>query len=198
MLGSGTSRFSAFRGLMMRRSFASILFVAVLGIGGCAVQQPAPAPDVALTPPRPLPFKGRLLDGEPSELPPSVAMSLSNSSPVTFSYREELSHDEYHIPLLVSALDPVTYVGAPLGDYGVTAFATFSIMDGDKVLADYTAKAHVTKSYSLYSEPTHAELERAARAAVREKIDQKIYGDSNRVAQAISESGKLPDVPVGQ
>ncbi|HTY54011.1 MAG TPA: hypothetical protein VMB26_02360 [Candidatus Binataceae bacterium] len=182
----------------MRRSFAPILLMGAIVMAGCAVRQPAPVPEVALAPPRPLPFKGRLLDGEPSELPPSVAMSLSSNSPVTFSYREELSHDEYHIPLWVSAFDPVTYVGAPLGDYGVTAFATLSIMDGDKVLADYTAKAHVTKSYSLYSEPTHAELERAARAAVREKIDQKLYGDSNRLAQAITDSNKLPDIPVGQ
>ncbi len=133
---------------------------------------------------RPLPFKGRLVDGDPEELPPAVAMSLSNTSTVTFSYREELTHDEYHIPLIVSALDPVTYFGAPLGDYGVTAFASLSIVDGDRILGDYTAKAYVSKSYTLYSEPTHAELERAARAAVRERIDQKLYRDAKRLAQA--------------
>src|SRR5690348_2978055 len=135
-------------------------------------------------PARPLPFKGRLVDGDPDELPPAVAMSLSNTSTVTFSYREELTHDEYHIPLIVSALDPVTYFGAPLGDYGVTAFASLSITNGDRVLGDYTAKAYISKSYTLYSEPTHAELERAARAAVRERIDQKLYRDANRLAAA--------------
>jgi hypothetical protein len=175
-----------------------MLFVAAIAAFGCGAQQPAITPQVAQTPARPLPFKGRLVDGDPSELPLSVAMSLSDTSAVTFSYREELTHDEYHIPLIVSALDPVTYIGAPLGDYGVTAFATLSIMNGDKVLGDYTAKAHVSKSYSLYSEPTHAELEQAARAAVREKIDQKIYRDADRLAEAVAGSGKLSNGPVGQ
>jgi hypothetical protein len=118
-------------------------------------------------------------------------MSLSSTSSVTFSYREELTHDDYHVPLIVSAFDPVTYVGAPLGDLGVTAFASLSIVDGDRVLGDYTAKVHVSKSYSLYSEPTHKEVEQAARAAVREKIDQKLYRDADRLAQAVAGSGTL-------
>ena len=136
-------------------------------------------------PAHPLPFTGRLIDGNPHELPPAVAMSLSKDSPIAFSYREELSHDEYHVPLFISAFDPVTYIGAPLGDYGATAFASLSIIDGDRVLGDYTAKAYVTKSYSLYSEPTHMELDRAARTAVREKIDQKLYSDATRLAGAV-------------
>src|SRR6266851_9933267 len=52
----------------------------------------APASQVSVVQPaRPLPFKGRLVDGDPGELPPAVAMSLSNTSTVTFSYREELT-----------------------------------------------------------------------------------------------------------
>ncbi len=133
-----------------------------------------------------LPFTGRLIAGDPRDLPPAVAMSLSHDSAVAFSYREELTHDEYHIPLAISAFDPVTYFGAPLGDFGVTAFASLSILDGDRVLGDYTAKAYVTRSYSLYSEPTHMELDRAARAAVRDKIDRKLYGDASRLAQVIA------------
>ena len=153
---------------------------------GCAVQQPQMTAPQAPTPAHPLPFQGRLIDGNPAELPPAVALSLSRNSAVTFAYREELSHDEYHIPLIISAFDPVTYAGAPLGDYGVTAFASLSIVEGDRVLGDYTAKAHVTKSYSLYSEPTHQELEHAARIAVRDRIDQKLYRDAAQLAAAIA------------
>ena len=109
---------------------------------------------------------------------------------MTFFYREELTHDDYHIPLIVTAFDPVTYVGAPLGDLGVTAFASLSITDGDRVLGDYTAKVHVSKSYTLYKEPTHREVEEAARAAVREKIDQKLYRDEDRLAQAFAVAGQ--------
>jgi hypothetical protein len=177
----------------MRVTFILALLLATAVAFGCSVQQPAAAPEaVAQTPARPLPFKGRLAQGDASEVPPAVAMSLSSTSSVTFSYREELTHDDYHVPLIVSAFDPVTYVGAPLGDLGVTAFASLSIVDGDRVLGDYTAKVHVSKSYSLYSEPTHKEVEEAARAAVREKIDQKLYRDADRLAQAVAGSGTLP------
>jgi hypothetical protein len=178
----------------------------LIAISGCTLNQSAfapppaassssPAPTIAQSSaadikpkesPPPLPFKGRLIDGNPEELPSTVANSLTKESPVTFAYREELSHDDYHIPLIVSAFDPVTYVGAPLGDFGVTAFASLTIFDGDRVIGDYTAKTHVSRSYTLYHEPTHREVEDAARAAVREKIDAKLALDSDRLAAAVS------------
>lgn len=155
---------------------------------GCSLQVPVSqtvAPTTSIGE-HPLPFKGRLVSGNANELPPAIAMSLSPGSRVSFSYREELTHNEYHIPLAVTALDPVTYLGAPLGDYGVTAFASLSIFEGNRVLGDYTAKAFVSKSYTLYSEPTHKELEQAARSSVREKIEEKLYRDQERLAQEVA------------
>jgi len=178
------------RAKIMRYSIALAALLASTCVIACGVQQPELPPPEAATPAHPLPFKGRLVDGDPSELPPAVALSLSHTSTVTFAYREELSHDEYHIPLIVSAFDPVTYVGAPLGDYGVTAFASLSIVEGDRVLGDYTAKAHVTKSYNLYSEPTHQEVEQAARVAVRDRIDKKLYHDAAHLADSIAPVGR--------
>jgi hypothetical protein len=137
---------------------------------------------------RPLPYKGRLVEGDPTELPPAVAMALAKDAPLTFSYREELTHDEYHIPMILSAFDPVTYLGAPLGDYGVTAFATLTIFQGNKVVADYTAKVRVSKSFNVYSEPKHSELDRVAREAVRNRIDQKLYDDADRVTRGVTSS----------
>jgi hypothetical protein len=169
---------------------AASLLIALLTLSGCALQPAAPSPPPAVATdsvPHPLPFKARLASGDPRELPPAVAMSLSPTSPITFQYREELSHDEYHIPLYVTALDPVTYFGSPLGDYGVTAFASLTIVGADgKVIGDYTRRAYVSKSYNLYSEPTHRELEETARAAVRAKIDQSLDSDSDRLAQAVA------------
>jgi hypothetical protein len=164
-------------------------------LSGCAVQQPNLPPLTAPAPAQALPFKGRLVSGDPDELPPAVALSLSSTAHVTFSYQEELTHDEYHVPLAFSAIDPVTYIGAPLGDYGVTASATLSIFDGDRVLGDYTAKAHVSKSYNLYAEPTHRELELAARAAVRDRIDQKLAADMDRLAAAANAPAANPPAP---
>jgi hypothetical protein len=136
-----------------------------------------------------LPFKGRLIDGNPEDLPPAVAAALSNSGTVIFNYREELTHDHYTVPLVVSALDPMTYVGYPLGNYGVTAFAALGISQGDHVLGDYTAKVHVSRDYTLYYQPTYLELERAAREQVRAKIDAQLYRDSAHLAQAAQAQG---------
>lgn len=191
-------------------ALTAVLFAAA--VSGCATQQSAASqsqataqsqaqsqvdiePKVVEAPAHPLPFKGRLVEGDPEDVPPAVAMSLSSNSPVTFTYREELTHDDYHVPLIVSALDPANLVGAPLGEYGVTAFASLSIKDGEQVLGDYTAKEHVTKSYNLYSQPTHKELEDAVRAAVRQKIDQKLYSDENRLAGLAANSGKPGAAP---
>ena len=143
---------------MKAASISGLLFLGAASASGCAVRQPALVPAVTAAPAHPLPFKGRLAEGDASAVPPAVAMSLSSTSTVTFSYREELTHDDYHIPLIVTAFDPVTYAGAPLGDLGVTAFAALSITDGDRVIGDYTAKVHVSRSYTLYKEPTHRDL----------------------------------------
>jgi hypothetical protein len=166
-------------------SVSVVLFLAAIALG-CSFQVPVSQTVVPTGPfaEHPLPFKGKLVSGNANELPPAVAMSLSPDSPISFSYREELTHSEYHIPLAITALDPVTYFGAPLGDYGVTAFASLSIFDGDQVLGDYTAKAFVSKSYTLYSEPTHEELEQAARSSVRQKIEEKVFRDEARLVQA--------------
>lgn len=172
----------------MRTSFVpALILVGAIGAAGCAIQQATPPPTPpAVAPAHPLPFKGRLLSGDTNELPPAVAMSLAKDSPVAFIYREELSHDDYHEPLAFTALDPVTYIGAPVGDIGVTAFASLAITDGDRVLGDYTAKVRVSKSYTIYNEPTHKAVEEAARAAVRDRIDQKLYRDEARLAYEVS------------
>jgi len=154
-----------------------------LGLTACAVAQAPVPPPTADSPVTALPFRGRLIDGDPSELPAAVAASLTADSPITFSYREELSHEERRVPLIISALDPATYAGAALGDHSVTAFASLSILDGDRILGDYTAKASVSESYDLYSEPSHIGLERAARAQVRARIDAQLSSDYAHLAR---------------
>jgi hypothetical protein len=137
----------------------------------------------------PLPFKGHLVQGDPDGLPPAVAAALSPTAPVAFAYREELTHDHYTVPLALSAFDPLTYFGYPLGNYGVTAFGSLAITDGARVLGDYTAKAHVSRDYTLYYQPTYLELERQARAEVRRQIDEQLYRDAAHLAQAAQTPG---------
>ena len=203
----------------MRHIFVLAVSIAALATSGCSTQQSnlsqsqtqtsiadqsnaqlVIAPKVDDVPAHPLPFKGKLISGNKDELPPAVAMSLSDNSPVTFTYREELTHDDYHVPLAISALDPANLIGAPLGDIGVTAFASLSISSGDTILADYTAKEHASKSYNLYHDVTHAEVDEAARTAVRQRIDQKIYSDEARLAKAVAsaQTRKAPTASAGQ
>jgi len=210
-VGATGGRFHAMRSTLRFVRTAVVFLMAATLAWGCGLLQPAttvergPSEDRRDAPSAPtqrtaraarsLPFVGRLVEGDRDELPPAVANALADQSPVTFTYREQLTHDEYHIPLIVSALDPVTYVGAPLGDFGVTAFATLTIRDGDAVLGDYTAKAYVSRPYTLYSSPTHRELEAAARAAVRDKIDEKLDHDADRLGQAVKQSAGVTDPP---
>jgi hypothetical protein len=181
----------------MRYQLVLVMLLMAATAMGCSLQVPVSQTVVPAEPlaEHPLPFKGRLVSGNANELPPAVAMSLSPDSPISFSYREELTHSEYHIPLAVTALDPVTYFGAPLGDYGVTAFASLSIFDGNQALGDYTAKAFVSKSYTLYSEPTHKELEQEACTSVRRKIEEKLYRDQQRLAEAVASASTDPSKP---
>src|ERR1700675_4553579 len=118
----------------MRHTVALVVLFSVSILCGCATHLPDQtqsqsqsagasqlvsklviAPEVAEVPAHALPFKGKLLSGNPNELPPAVAMSLSDSSPVTFTYREELTHDDYHVPLVISWMDPAAWQGAPTG-----------------------------------------------------------------------------------
>jgi hypothetical protein len=139
-------------------------------------------------PVRSLPFKGKLLDGDPAQLPPAVARSLTNQSQITFSYREELTHEEHHTPMILSAIDPRTYAGYAMGEYGVTAVASLSIFYAGHLIGDYKAQSRVTKPYSMYAQPTHRELDDAARVAVRERIDRELYVDSARLAAAAGQT----------
>jgi hypothetical protein len=202
---------------VMRHKFALAALFSVSILCGCGLQQPDQnpaqsqtggasesqsqlviAPKVEDVPAHALPFKGKLISGDRNELPPAVAMSLSDASPVTFTYREELTHDEYHAPLIISWMDPANWEGAPTGDIGVTAFASLSVSVGDTVLGDYTAKEHASKSYNLYAQPTHKEVDDAALAAVRQRIEQKLYKDEARLAQAVASAGKSRTASAGK
>ena len=67
------------RGAAMRARFIPRTIVSgrAPSRSGCSVQQPANAPAMAEAPAHPLPFKGRLAEGDASAVPPAVAMSLS-------------------------------------------------------------------------------------------------------------------------
>jgi hypothetical protein len=154
---------------------------------GCVTMRSAPSTPELVSP---LPFKGRLLGVPRAEAPPEIAASISNSSPIVFSYREELSHEHHTVPMVLSALNPLTYLGASTGTTGATAFADLSISNGDRVIGDYTAAVHATADYSIYSGKTYLELDREARAQVRREIDDKVYADLDRLTREIAASGR--------
>lgn len=176
----------------------------VIVVSGCAISSPSPqagrsglavraapsldpehgAPLLAADRSPALAFRGRLGEGDPGELPASIKTALDPHSPVTFAYREELTHSEQHKSLLLTAFDPATYAGAPLGEYGVEAFASLIISRGDLLLGHYTARTFVSRSYSLYAEPTHRALDDAARREVRAQIDAQVFADAPRLAAA--------------
>jgi hypothetical protein len=176
-----------------RRRASPLRFVLMLALAvwpaGCVSIQPT-RPPIPEEPPRSLPFKVRLAEGEPDDLPPMVAASLSDKSPVTFSYREDLGHEHHTVPLWISAFNPLTFFGAPTGSTAVTAFAQLVIRRGDTILGDYAADARVSADYGLTYGTTNLDLDRAALAEVRRKIDDELARDSIRLAQRNAASSR--------
>jgi hypothetical protein len=169
---------------MMKRAGFHLFAIATIAAGCAQIEQPRPPADMATSHARGLGFTMRLVDGNPKSLPPSVAAALSDSSQISVSYRENLTHDESHTPLWESAIDPSTYSGATLGARIVDASAELRVFEGDKTLGDYTASAHVQKTYSMFHQPSNVELEETARAEVRRKIDDQLVFDAPKIAGA--------------
>jgi hypothetical protein len=156
---------------------------------GCVTMRSAQPPPEAI---QPLPFKGKLFGVSLDDAPPAIAASVSDNSPIAFSYREELSHDHHTVPMMLSAFNPLTYLGASTGSTSVTAFADLSISNGDRLIGDYTATAYVVGDYSLYSGETYFELDRDARARVRHEIDNKVYDDLDRLTRELTTGRQQP------
>ena len=56
----------------MRYTIALAVLLASTGLFACSLEQPKMLSQVAATPASRLPFTGRLIDGDPSELPPAA------------------------------------------------------------------------------------------------------------------------------
>lgn len=153
---------------------------------GCALagaHPTTPAQPLALAPPQPAIAAG--LPPGPWH-PPAALADLARTQGVVFSFREEISHDHSTLPMWQTAFDPRTYAGHPLGYYRVIAFASLAVTRGPQVLGDYTAQARVEQPYTIYSGPTFMQLERRARAQVRETLDAELLGDAARLRAAVA------------
>ena len=187
----------------MRHIFALAALFTAVALFGCSTQQPdqtqaepqtasAPqsqsqlviAPQVIDQPAHPLPFKGRCSRGRPYR-----------TSARGRDVSVELFAGDVH---LSRRIDP-RRLSRPAGchcsrsrhpdrrsarRYRVRRLCVACRSATATLLGDYTAKEHVSKSYSLYTNASHKELEDAALAAVRQRIDQKLYDDEARLAQA--------------
>lgn len=131
-------------------------------------------------------LQGRLIDSDPSELPPGVASAVSDSARIGFRYGEEVTHDHYTVPVALGlVLSPLDLLGAPLGQYTVTTKATLSAIDGGRELATYHGEAQASRWYGLYYGSTYRELEREARSTVRRIIDEALCYDAERLGRVV-------------
>lgn len=90
--------------------------------------------------------------------------------------------------MILSAIENLTFSSHPTGEYVVTAFASLSISNRGEPIGDYTAQSRVTRPYGMYSQPTHRELDEAARAEVRQEIDQKLEAEMPRLAASAGDT----------
>jgi hypothetical protein len=125
-----------------------------------------------------LPFRGHLVDSDPSELPPSLTAALADSGNVTLRYREAVEHRHEHVPEGLALILGIPFLlGVPLGTDGVSAHATLSAAVDGRSPTPYRADADVSRRYGLYYGSTFKELDREARRVARQAIDEQVCAD---------------------
>jgi hypothetical protein len=169
--------------VMDRKLMVGLIAIAVTLCLGCAAQVQTGEPLETL-PTRPLPFKLRFAGGDRNHLPPSLADALDDSSLLELSYTEKVTDQNSAVPAVISMVDPLTIFGVPLGTYVVHAQATCSLTLKGRVIKNYSAESTVSRTYGLYHGSSFPELERQARQAVEQEIEQDVYRDTDEIALA--------------
>ena len=166
-----------------RKLMVGLIAIAVTLCLGCAAQVQTGEPLESL-PTRPLPLKLRFTSGDRNHLPPSFADALDDSSLLELSYTEKVTDQNSAVPAVISMIDPLTIVGVPLGTYTVHAQATCSLTLKGRIIKSYSAESTVSRSYGLYHGSSFPELEKQARQAVEQQIEQDVYRDTDEIALA--------------
>ncbi len=169
--------------VMDRKLMVGLIAIAVTLCLGCAAQVQTGEPLESL-PTRPLPLKLRFTSGDRNHFPPSFADALDNSSLLELSYTEKVTDQNSAVPAVISMIDPLTIVGVPLGTYTVHAQATCSLTLKGRIIKSYSAESTVSRSYGLYHGSSFPELEKQARQAVEQQIEQDVYRDTDEIALA--------------
>lgn len=169
--------------VITRKLMIGLMAMAVTLCFGCAAQVQTGEP-LQDHPTRPLPFKSRFSSGDRNHLPPSLADALDDSSLLELSYTEKVTDQNSAVPAIISFIDPLTIFGVPLGTYIVHAQATCSLTLKGRVIKNYSAESTVSRTYGLYHGSSFPELERQARQAVEQQIEQDVYRDTDEIALA--------------
>ena len=168
---------------MDRKLMVGLIAIAVTLCLGCAAQVQTGEP-LGTLPTSPLPFKLRFTGGDRNHLPASLADALDDSSPLELSYTEKVTDQNSAVPAVISMVDPLTIFGVPLGTYVVHAQATCSLTLKDRTIKNYSAESTVSRSYGLYHGSSFPELEKQAREAVEQEIEQDVYRDADEIVLA--------------
>jgi len=169
--------------VMDRKLMVGLMAIGVTLCVGCAAQVQTGEPLQDL-PTRLLPFKSRFTGGDRNHLPPSLADALDDSSLLELSYTEKVTDQNSAVPAIISFIDPLTIFGVPLGTYIVHAKATCSLTLKGRIIKTYSAESTVSRTYGLYHGSSFPELERQARQAVEQQIEQDVYRDTDEIALA--------------
>ncbi len=150
--------------VMDRKLMVGLIAIAVTLCLGCAAQVQTGEPLESL-PTRPLPLKLRFTSGDRN-------------------HTEKVTDQNSAVPAVISMIDPLTIVGVPLGTYTVHAQATCSLTLKGRIIKSYSAESTVSRSYGLYHGSSFPELEKQARQAVEQQIEQDVYRDTDEIALA--------------
>jgi hypothetical protein len=136
-------------------------------------------PDIAVIPTGDFSLGGEIdYDGNKEYLPRTVTADASLGHPLILRYRYEVTYGRDAVPPVITANNPLTIVGFPIGADTVVVIGKLEILKGGAVVKTYSAVCMLDKTRTIFSEgETLSEIRKRGLLAVRDSIEAQMYAD---------------------
>ena len=117
-------------------------------------------------------------DGNRDYLPGTLRDTPDAASPLTFRYGHESRYGSAAIPVGVTLLNPLTFVGFPTGSHDVVVTGVLEVLRGATVVRSYGAAAGLKGTGTMFSEgETFTSMRQRGLLLVRDNIAAQLCAD---------------------
>jgi hypothetical protein len=114
----------------------------------------------------------------PDYLPRTIRNSETAHGGIGFKYDYSIGYGKDALPEVLPLLNPLTWLGFPVGSDSLVVVGNLEILDNGAVLKTYSAVCVIEKTRSLfYQGKTSSELRRKGLLAVRDNIENQMMND---------------------